>query len=64
MPDAETDRDYIGECALHQSREGTMSDVYAGLSHEDRMALARMITDGRPNEEIGPWIWRQPPEEL
>jgi hypothetical protein len=63
MPDDKADRDYIGECALHQNREGTLNDVYAGLSDEDRMALARMIMDGRPSEEAGRWIG-QPPEEL
>ena len=41
MPDDPTDRDYIGECALHQNREGVSINVYEGLSDEDRIALQR-----------------------
>jgi hypothetical protein len=64
MPDDKTDRDYIGECALHQNREGVLVNVYEGLSDEDRIALARMTTDGRQNDETRRWIVAQPPEEL
>ena len=35
----------LGECALHQNREGVSVNVYEGLSDEDRIALARMTTD-------------------
>ena len=63
MPDDKTDRDYIGECALHQNREGVSVNVYEGLSDEDRIALARMTTDAQ-NEEITRWIGPHPPEEL
>jgi hypothetical protein len=63
MPDDKTDRDYIGECALHQNREGVLVNVYE-LSDEDRIALARMTTDARQNEETTRWIGPQPPEEL
>jgi hypothetical protein len=62
MPDDKTDRDYIGECALHQNREGAMVNVYEGLSDEDWIALARMTTDGRQYENTK--RWSQPPEEL
>ena len=64
MPDDKTDRDYIGECALHQNREGVPVNVYEGLSDEDRIALARMTTDARQNEVITRWIGPLPPEEL
>jgi|KBSSwiStaDraftv2_1062776.scaffolds.fasta_scaffold1460263_2 hypothetical protein len=64
MPDDPTDRDYIGECALHQDREGVSINVYEGLSDEDRIALARMTTDSRPNGESSGWIAAHPPEEL
>jgi len=62
MPEDETERDDIGECALHQHREGGMVNVYEGLSDEDRIALARMTTDERPRESLA--RWSHPPEEL
>ena len=62
MAEEKTGRDSIGECAVHQNREDGMADVYAGLSAEDRIALAKMITDGRPREDAG--RWSHPPEEL
>ena len=64
MPDDRTDRDYIGECALHQNPEGVLVNVYEGLSHEDRIALARMTTDARPSGASTGWIATHPPEEL
>jgi hypothetical protein len=47
MSDDKPDRDCIAESALHQNSEGSMASVYARLPDEDRIALARMITDGR-----------------
>jgi hypothetical protein len=64
MPDDRADRDYIGECALHQNREGVSVNVYEGLSDEDRIALARMTTDASPSGETRRWIATHPPEEL
>jgi len=64
MPDDRADRDYIRECARHQNREGVVVKVYEGLSDEDRIALARMTTDGSQNSETTRWIRPQPPEEL
>jgi hypothetical protein len=54
-------RDYIGECARRQNREGAGVDVYHGLSDEDRVALARMITD---REQYDTKRWSHPPDEL
>ena len=62
MTDDRTDRDYILECALRQDLESSLADVYQGLSEEDRIALARMITDCRWREDGGPWA--VPPDEL
>ena len=64
MPNDRTDRDYIGECALHQNPEGVLGSVYEGLSDEDRIALARMTTDACPSGETRRWIATHPPEEL
>ena len=64
MPDDKADRNYIDECAQHQNREGVVVNVYEGLSNEDRIALARMTTDGSQNEVPTRWIGPLPPEEL
>jgi hypothetical protein len=61
MADDTRARDHIGECARHQNRDGASVDVYDGLSEEDRLALARMLTDReRPDTRR----WANPPEEL
>jgi hypothetical protein len=39
-----------------------MATVYEGLSDEDRMALARMTTDRRRDDNAT--RWSQPPDEL
>jgi len=46
MLDDRTERDSVAECALHPNRERGAASVYEGLSEEDRIAPARMITDG------------------
>ena len=62
MAEEKTGRDSIEDCSVHQNRDDGMADVYAGLSAEDRIALAKMITDGRPPDDTG--RWSHPPEEL
>lgn len=61
MPDDETARDYIGECARHQNRENGLFSVYASLSDEDRIALAAMTTDANQHDATR---WPHPPDEL
>ena len=61
MTDDEIARNYIGECALHQNREDVSVNVYDGLSEVDRLALARMTSDG---DGYDPRRWTHPPDEL
>ena len=62
MPNEKMARDYIGECALHQNREGVSVNLYDGLPAEDRIALVRMTTDASQQEDTGRWA--HPPDEL
>jgi hypothetical protein len=63
MSDDKPGRNYIAECALRQNRDGMIASVYAGLSEPDRIALARMTTDTRQDDDNAS-RWSHPPDEL
>ncbi|HEX7787168.1 MAG TPA: hypothetical protein VF653_13195 [Methylomirabilota bacterium] len=61
MSDDKAGHNRIAECALRQNREGTMASMYAGPSEHDRIALARMTTDIRDDNQRR---WSQPADDL